>query len=174
MGLHKPCSRFLGVEHRSRPIRGRVFTLGRKTLRVSANDAAAILRSERREVQSPGVEEGRQGTGQFDDSAFLAMLGVHRVDSIEISDYEDATIVHDLGDATPSSLEGQFDFSYDGRTLDNVFGPVTGVRNVSRPLRHGGRVVRIEHASNDTNSAYPQSSPSWFSGYCTVNRLADV
>lgn len=168
MGLHNPCAHFLAHEARYRPITGRVLTLGRQTIHFGEDEFRQILDIE-------GFVPKSVPAGQvFDDHKFFAMLGAAQTDSMDISGYEGATIIHNLNSTIDDNLRNKSDFIYNGSTLDNVFNPISGLKNTSQLLRAGGRIIHIEHASNYTNSAYLQFSPSWFSDYYIVNNFRDV
>jgi len=52
---------------------------------------------------------------------FLGLLGANRVDSIDYSTYEGASIIHNLNEPLPSDLRQQFSAVFDGGTLEHVF-----------------------------------------------------
>lgn len=121
--------------------RGRGVMLGRQAFRVNPKNrlrANRILRQSRRDlrwrdlVQDDGYSE-----------TLWAKLGFGRVEAMDMSDYEGATIIHDLNQPVPPELEGQFDFIYDGGTIEHVFNVPVALVSVFRMLAPGGRFVSV-------------------------------
>ena len=69
-------------------------------------------------------------------------------------------------------MENRFDFIYNGSVLDNVWDPVMSLRNMSRLLKPGGRIVHLEHGTR-VNGPYLTFPPDWFHDYYSVNNFAD-
>src|SRR5688572_28944649 len=102
----------------------------------------------------------------------MRSLGVKKIYSLDVTDYERADIVHDLGYSVPDTLHERFDFIYNGGCLDNMFNPGMAMINFSKMLRPGGRVVCMEAASSWC-APYIIYSPGWFSDYYVANGFAD-
>lgn len=71
----------------------------------------------------------------------MRKLGFGQIESMDFSDYEGAGILHDLNRPVPESLEDQFDFIFDGGTIEHVFNVPVALENVFRMLKPGGRFV---------------------------------
>jgi 2-polyprenyl-3-methyl-5-hydroxy-6-metoxy-1,4-benzoquinol methylase len=63
------------------------------------------------------------------------------VSSIDASDYENATYVHDLNVPIPDHLKGQFDLVDDGGTLEHVFNFPVALRNCMEMVKVGGHLL---------------------------------
>ena len=89
--------------------------------------------------------------GEAADSILRDLTGADEVVSIDMSDYEGASIVHDmkvpLADRRPD-LGGQLDLVIDGGTLEHVFNFPVAVANLMFLVRRGGYIL----------SASPQSA----------------
>ena len=103
----------------------------------------------------------------------MEALGFESTKFLDVTDYEGADIVHDLGTPVDQSLYEQFDFIYNGSCLDNMFNPGTALINMSKMLKRGGRILHIEHAT-PFNGPYLIYSPGWFFDYYVTNGFADV
>lgn len=68
-------------------------------------------------------------------------LGFGRVESMDMSDFEGATLLQDLNAPVPDALEQQFDFIFDGGTIEHVFNVPVALANVFRMLKPGGMFV---------------------------------
>jgi SAM-dependent methyltransferase len=71
----------------------------------------------------------------------LRKLGFGEVETMDFSDFEGATILHDLNRTPPRALHGKFDLIFDGGTLEHVFNVPNALDGLFRMLRTGGRVV---------------------------------
>lgn len=179
MGLTRQMVRFVIREAKYSPLRGSVLLLGRQTIHLTADSFAELMKEEEMPIDSSIPLEldtrtrGSEGKNFISDSYLFKVLGAENVQALDVSNYEGAEIVHDLGAPIPDELAGKFDFVCDGSVFDNMFTPAIGLTNSSRLLAPGGRVIHFEHASNGTNQAYLQFSPNWFFDYYVVNRYAD-
>jgi SAM-dependent methyltransferase len=178
MGLLAPVAEFLLTEHRHRPIKGDVLFVGRQTVFLNEASLSFLLRKYGMDAPPPTPVEFDSATvgsmqGKFvTDRYFMKCLGVDRLRFIDVSDYEGADIVADLGYPVDASLHGKFDFIYNGGCFDNMFNPGQAMMNLSRMLKPGGRIVCLESASS-YNSPYLIYSPGWFFDYYATNTFAD-
>lgn len=182
MGLSITMAEMIVREHRHRPLRGNVITIGRQTLFFDAATALRILEICGMDVtglapSSFELEDRTiqvdQGQGLITADSFLRTLGVPRILSLDHSDYEGAEIVHDLTRPLPDHLAGVADVLIDGSTLDNVWDPALALKNLSRMLRPGGRLVSINMGSNHFGPYTILTAP-WLFDYFVVNAFVDV
>jgi len=168
-------------EHRFRPISGRLLSIGRQTVYLTPRQAISLVESElgnRLDVDPRQLELGTstraaKDHGLISDRAFYSLFSAAEYHCLNHSDYENADIVFNLCDASlPSELESSFDFIVDGGTLDNVFDPGAGVRNLARIARPRGRIHHHDRALRIHN-AYVAFALSWFHDYYSVNEFED-
>jgi SAM-dependent methyltransferase len=178
MGLLAPVAEFILTEHSYQKIEGNVLFIGRQTTFLNKHSLSLLLKKYQITTQIPGDVEidtstigGRQGRF-ITDKYFMKALGVQNLRFIDVSDYEGADIVADLGYPVDSSLHEQFDFIYNGGCLDNMFNPAGAMVNFSKMLKPGGRIVCMESASS-YNSPYLIYSPGWFFDYYVTNGFSD-
>ncbi|MFL5814857.1 MAG: hypothetical protein ACJ763_14880 [Bdellovibrionia bacterium] len=93
---------------------------------------------------------------------FLELLGAEKVTSMDFSDYEGATIQHDLNRSIDSSLHERFDVVIDGGTLEHVFNFPTAIRNAMEMVRVGGSLLIFTPANNQLGHGFYQFSPELF------------
>src|SRR5262249_4812315 len=132
MGFNASDLRFL-LSAEKMGLQGRnLCTLGRLTLLLSQRELnTTLLDYAKTAVRLPG---GR--AMHFADDV-LVPLG-YRVDAMDNSNYEGATILHDLNAPIPSSLCESYDIVWDGGTLEHVFNFPLALHNSMKMLRHGG------------------------------------
>lgn len=182
MGIMAPIARMFLREHKHKPITGDMLLVGRQTVPMTIDEARSMLRSE-------GVAERldfdetadwvfdkstRAGEGKtyISDLGFFALFSDAKIRTLDVTDYEDAEIVHDMHQPVPEELHGAFDFIWNGSCLDNMFDPAMAMRNTGRMLRPGGRIVGLEMATPHFD-AYVTYSQSWFFDYFAVNNFSD-
>jgi hypothetical protein len=180
MGIPAPLAEFFLAEHKFRPLSGKMLSLGRQTILFEEEVLGRLLDAHSVSRLSSVVEidqlttEARQSpeTRFITDESFFAAFSDAQYDVLDVSDYEGATIVHDLCKPLPEELAGRFDFIFNGSVLDNIFDPAGALRNISRMLAPNGRVMHIEMASN-LAFEYLTYSPDWFLDYYVANRFSD-
>jgi SAM-dependent methyltransferase len=94
--------------------------------------------------------------------ALFRSLGAKKVSMLDNSDYEGASIVHDLNQPIRPEWREQFDAVYDGGTLEHVFQFPTALRNCMELCREGGRVFIHTVANNLCGHGFYQFSPELF------------
>lgn len=180
MGISALYARAICREHVHRPFTGRVFTVGRQTMLFGPAEAL-VLASEAGlyalglHAADLGIDtDTRASTGNdyISDRAFFNILGVENLESIDVSDYEGASVVHDLNQPLPDELEGVADVIVDGSTLDNVFDPAMALKNMARMLKPGGRLLSFNLGSNHY-CPYVVLTPLWLFDYFVVNDFVD-
>ena len=90
---------------------------------------------------------------------FLELLGATNIDSIDVSPYEGATIVHDMNRPIPSALRERFTLVHDGGTIEHVFDIAQALKNCMEMVRVGGYFTQVNIANNYTGHGFWQISP---------------
>jgi SAM-dependent methyltransferase len=161
------------------PVPGRALMIGRQNTGLIPGEAKHLIERngipllrddfeiEKNTIHSTGRD------GEITDRAFFAAFSNCSVEAIDVSDYESAEIVHDMSVPIPDHLKGQFDFIYDGSSLDNIFNVATAMQNVSDLLKPGGRCV-LMNWSNSFPTAYAMLSPDWFMDFFAYHEYEDA
>lgn len=170
---------FLLQEHKHRPIVGDVLTMGRQTVTMTYREAISLLCNEGVALRDSHVREFDASTvtsadfGWISDRCFFSMFTDATIRALDVSDYENADIVHDLNRPLPSKYYGIADFILNGSVMDDLFNPGQAIRSMSEMLRPGGRIMHYEAGSQlGTGNAYVAYSPAWFHDFYAVNRYA--
>lgn len=88
--------------------------------------------------------EGRRFDYLQDDGyceTLMRKLGFGKIETLDFSDYEGASIIQDLNAPIPDDLDQQFDFIFDGGTIEHVFNVPQALESVFRMLKPGGRFI---------------------------------
>ncbi len=182
MGIDHRLTQALILERERRPYIGRAYTLGRQampyspeiTFRTFQDLGARPAISDLSEIRiDEATTTAREDPAQhrIRDVDFFAMLGLSETLAIDISDYEGAEILVDINQPIPSRLERSCCLLVDGSLLDNIFDPVTALKNISRMLTPGGRCFLINQGFH--YSEHPQTylglNAMWFFDYFVWN-----
>jgi hypothetical protein len=137
---------------------GKVVTLGRQSLFIHRRDLKK-LRS--LAPKDSDVEQWFQSYkwGDFAEQFLLKVLKFDTADSIDFSAYEQASIVHDLGEQLPVELIHKFDLAIDCGTLEHVFHFPTAIGNLMKLARVGGSVYISVPCNNLAGHGFYQFSP---------------
>lgn len=154
---------------------GRTLMLGRQNLMLQRSGRRALRRVFARSPERRVSLDEMLETGPYSEGAF-ELLGIRNIESLDYSDYEGATIVHDLNQPVAEELHGQFDFIYDGGTLEHVFHVPNALANVFHMLRPGGIFVAATPLNGWAGHGFYQFGPDLVWSYwgraagCTVLR----
>ncbi len=173
--------RLLVAEHKSDPIQGRLLVLGKQTIATPLSKILSIF-----DEQGCGInphfdplnikmdkETRLRGEDSIDDADFFRLFGDVVYDSMDVTSYEGATIIHDLNYPIPPELEGKFDFIVDGGTFDHLCDIKTAFANVVKMLKPGGRIFQWNAASNYANAGYLSFSADFFYDYYSLNKFEE-
>ena len=174
MGLLNPVCEFLVQLHKEKPLGPKVLFISRQTVPLTEEALDRLLSRHGLENQNDGPVEfdedtrGAAGQRYISDKYFMRALGVKDYAAIDVTAYEGADLVWDLGVPIPDEFKGKYDFIYNGGCFDNMFNPGVALMNLSAMLRPGGRMVCMESAAS-WNGPYVMFSPGWFNDFYVVN-----
>jgi SAM-dependent methyltransferase len=179
MGIDGLAARMILHEHRYRPIKGTVLTIGRQSIGLTGDEMDDLLKltgTRKRSLTSYETDQSTFGVSRerpyiSQESFFDSFTGA-KVLSLDVSDYEGADIVCDLQGTIAKEHHGVADFIYNGSCLDNIFDPAAAMRNMSRLLKPGGRVYHYEQG-NSHPTAYLKYSADWFMDFYALNEFED-
>ena len=123
----------------------RTLTLGRQSLRLSR---AALERRLHADVWGDGFGDG-----------LLRHLGADLVDSLDASDFEGATVVHDLNLPAPTTLVGRYTAVIDAGTVEHVFNVPEALRTAMSLVAQGGHLVLMAPCNNNPGHGFYQFTP---------------
>lgn len=180
MGIPVPLIEFFLQEHRYRPWKGKLLTLGKQTVLVTPEQLKGLLErngirwdASKAQIDRKTVQAQQETERQYvDDATLFSSFCSVILHTLDVTSYEGADIIHDLCKPIPAHLSGQYDIIFNGSVLDNIFDPAEALRNTTRMLSPRGRIIHIEMASN-LAFEYLIYSTDWFIDYYVVNEFAD-
>jgi SAM-dependent methyltransferase len=90
------------------------------------------------------------------------ILGAEKVDSMDYSNYENATVIHDMNLPFPAELKDKFSAIVDGGTLEHIFNFPAAIKSCMTALKTGGHFIGITPANNLMGHGFYQFSPELF------------
>lgn len=158
MGLEKYGAELLCLLQKKGIPLGDFLMLGRQNLRLGSKDVKRL-------DSLFGVKVDDLLEGNPDETysePFLERLGAQNIDSMDYSDYEGASLIHNLNEPIPKEFENRFDMVFDGGTLEHLFHFPVAIRNGMRMIREGGYYVACTPSNGFNGHGFYQFSPELF------------
>jgi hypothetical protein len=102
----------------------------------------------------------KEGNGYWEP--FIRCLGGKATDSIDISDYEGASVLLDLNSPISDSYKNKYDTVIDSGTLEHVFNFPVAIKNCMELVKLNGRMIMITPSNNFMGHGFYQFSPELF------------
>lgn len=137
---------------------GKVITLGRQRLNLRKSELRHNLRSFGYKEDARELKQRNNGYCE----PFLQLLGAGEVHSIDASDYEKATLIHDLNTPLPEVHKGTYDTVIDSGTLEHIFNFPVAIKSCMELVRTGGHYLGITPCNNFFGHGFYQFSPELY------------
>ena len=163
MGVTLPAAEFLLAARKQGLEFGRALTVGRQWLMVSPFETEKLLKKNGLWPdlsREQFLKDFAQIPAYLDP--LLKVLGAISVSALDISNFEGATLLHDLNRPIPSEWKGQYDFLFDGGSIEHVFNFPQAIRNYCDLVRVGGSIIIFTVANNFCGHGFYQFSPELF------------
>jgi hypothetical protein len=141
------------------------LTMGRQTLIVDESSVRALFQQYgalRPELDAALESGARNADGLRYVDGLFKFLGAEEVTSIDASDYEGASVIHDLNVPLPAEHVGRYDFVFDGGTLEHIFHFPTALRSCMEAVKSGGHVLIHTPTNNWCGHGFYQLSPELY------------
>ena len=132
---------------------GDVLTLGHQRSYIS-------IRLQKRIAKELGV--AKELLSQNYSDGFMKAIGIENLQILDISNYENATIIHDLNTPIPDSLRSQFSLVVDIGTSEHVYDVTQSLENLRELCKTQGHVLVVSPANNWLGHGFYQFSPELF------------
>ena len=161
MGCDAHAVRFVVDSLRSGVDYQRTLMIGRQTLNVDPRRFKTRLARHNSNVTDGDVQRILTEAGGFAEP-FFRWCGAQAVDSMDNSDYEKATIIHDLNTPVGPALHGRFSAVFDGGSLEHVFNFPVALKNCMEMVAPGGHLLICTPANNNFGHGFYQFSAELF------------
>lgn len=150
-----------------------ILQLGRQSAFFNFEEAIECLKAAGMDVPEISPELGFDSECKkrncISDKTLFNLLGFKTVHSLDVSNYEDATYIHDLNLPLSDKARQQYDVIYDGGTLEHVFSTLQALRNIHAYLKVDGTVIHINPAQNHLDHGFYSFSPQMYHDYYIAN-----
>jgi hypothetical protein len=154
MGISINALKFLATAASSGCDLQRTVMIGRQRLYVTPDEIERALAGRGASGAPPSDPEYAEGV--------LRRLGAEVTDSIDVSDYEGATILHDLNLPLPAEFHQRYTTVLECGTIEHIFNFPIAIRNCMDLLAVGGRLVCCTVTNNFCGHGFYQFSPELF------------
>ena len=161
MGLNSNACRLLLYAKRRGAVFTRTISIGRLSLHLNRRMMSRAFKEfalYKDEEQINKVFSNLEGFSE----PFFHELGAERVDSVDATDYEGASLVHDLNCELPQKSELMYDAVVDGGTLEHVFNFPIALKTTMNAVKIGGRFFSITQCNNAMGHGFYQFSPELY------------
>ncbi len=167
MGIAKIAYSLLAELKKDYPnLSGSLLQLGRQAVRVNASQALGILKQF--DIK-PSIDLNSRDKSNINDITLFKSLGFESVESMDFSDYEKSTHIHDFNHPVPEQFHEKYDVIYDGGTTEHIFDFPASLRNIYKMLKVGGIIIHNVPANNYIEHGFYCFSPTVFYDYYSVN-----
>ena len=146
---------------------GSCIQIGRQS--IIGLDRDRILECSRRWQRKTLAIELLSSGLEINDQLIFKILGFDTVESIDFSDYENPTHIHDLNKPIPESLQNKYDFVYDGGSSEHIFDFPQVLRNYHSMLKDGGIIAHAIPSTNHLDHGFYMFSPTLLWDYYLAN-----
>lgn len=161
MGVDIESARFLLQSRQAGAEFRRCLTLGRQHYFLGRRETRRLLSGFGVEISLIDRVCAGLGEGAYSEP-FWAALGVEDLETLDASDFEGATRVHDLNQPVSKELHERFDAVCDFGTIEHVFNFPAALANCMRMVEAGGRFITHTTANNFCGHGFYQFSPELF------------
>ncbi len=160
MGIDIETARFLLARRREKASFERCVTLGRQHCFISNKETRGLLK-EFGLLPKDFPNLFPEAYPRYAEP-FWEMLGVKELNTIDASDFEGATRVHDMNLPVPAAWHEAHDMVCDIGTLEHVFNFPVAIRNCLEMVKLGGHFCAQTPANNYFGHGFYQFSPELF------------
>lgn len=139
---------------------GRTATLGRQNLYFDVRSLKRMLTDADSAARS-SLEKLLAHPSRFAED-FFHLLGATEVVSFDYSEFEGATVTHDMNLPLPEEHHNAFDVVYDGGTLEHIFNFPQAIKNCMLMPKESGLFITATPANNWMGHGFYQFSPELF------------
>lgn len=165
MGVNLDYARFLIASRKAGVGYEQTLTLGRQWMFAEEKKVNNLLER----AGAPRLSY-REGEGRAWADALFRSLGAGKLQVLDNSPYEGATVIHDLNEALSAEWAGRFDFVFDGGVIEHVFNAPMALKSCMQLLRVGGHFCSCTLANNECGHGFYQFSPElFFRLFCPAN-----
>lgn len=154
-------ARFLIALKRNGVDFGHVATIGRQGLFIPTKLIPDLFK-EGNVTPVKQIDPGEREFIEFSEP-FFEQLGCRDITMIDFSDYEGATVTHDMNTPIPSMMKEQYKLLIDSGSIEHMFNVPQAIHNYMQMVKTGGYLVLVNMpVNNHAGHGFYQFSPELF------------
>jgi hypothetical protein len=162
MGFDRNALEFISYQKSKNPDFGRILMIGRQEMHLRNYQISSIFKKLGIRKSWFFTSLDSWGSKIYCDEFLREYLKVEKIDSLDNSNYEGASILHNLNLPVPKNLENQYDSIIDLGSTEHIFDTKMVYENYHRMLSKGGRLIQLLPANNYCGHGFYQFSPEFF------------
>jgi hypothetical protein len=139
----------------------KTLVIGRSLVWVSPRELCEAAGEFGIDLSIPAAEEILKKKNGYCEPLF-ELLGAEEIQSMDVSAYEGAGLIHDLNQPLPGSIRERFTAVVDGGSLEHVFNIVEAFKSCMELTAEGGSFISLAPANNFLGHGFHQPSPEFF------------
>ncbi len=168
MGIDTHCAQIILTYKQLAPHFKKVVTIGRQELNLLPYQIKSLLN-----IQWPLFKIQDYFLKTPFCEPFFFYLGAEMIHSLDISSYEDCSYVIDLNNPIDSSFYEQYDFLYDGGSLEHIFHVPQALENEVNLVKKNGLIMIVVPGNNQFGHGFYQFSSELFFSFFNKERGFD-
>jgi len=175
MGVARGTIKLLMLEGKREPFTGKILTIGKQDVYATSEGIRKWAKELNYQLKidvkmTLANNKALRAKACVSDEVLFLSLGFDRLDSMDYSDYEKCTIVHDLNNDIPERLFNHYDLILDGGSSEHIFNIPKVFESYNKMLKVGGRIIHILPSSNYVDHGFYCFSPTLFYDYYSANK----
>jgi len=147
-----------------------LLTIGRQGITFSVKELVKWARELEFQLVDSHLQRAVSENRMLTDTEYFLSLGFKSVDSMDVSEYEQATIICNLNEEIPQNLRDKFDVIYDGGSTEHMFNVPKALENYNKMLKIGGLMMHALPSTGNMDHGFYMFSPTFFYDYYSQNR----
>jgi SAM-dependent methyltransferase len=171
MGIAKSAFQLLIEEAKKNNFtKKKILQLGRQFTFLTLAEAINCAKKANFPYQLPRSFNSKlKNCNYIDDITLFSLLGFNEIYSLDVSSFEQASLIHDLNTPVPIEWHHQYDVIFDGGTLEHIFNLPQVLKNIHNLLKEDGIIIHASPSHNHVDHGFYMFSPTLFSDYYSAN-----
>lgn len=171
MGMTELTTKLLMEQSRLHDFKNsRLLTIGRQGITFSIEDLSKWAKDFNFRLSESNLQNALAQNRPLTDTEYFLSLGFQSVESMDVSEYEEASIICNLNEDLPLDLQGKFDVVYDGGSTEHMFNVPKAFENYNKLLKVGGLIMHALPSTGNLDHGFYMFSPTLFYDYYSQNR----
>lgn len=147
-----------------------LLTIGKQGITFSVDELKSWAKQTSFALDNSHLAASIAEKRQLTDTEFFKSIGFPSVDSMDVSEYEGASVICNLNNDIPSELYNRFDVVFDGGSTEHMFNVPKVFENYNKMLKIGGLIIHSLPSTGCLDHGFYMFSPTLFYDYYSQNK----